>query len=880
MNILKLWGKIEDDVFHPAVFHMLDVGYVCMALLSSASPRWRTIMAKQFGPETLTCFLPYMIAMHDIGKISAPFQAQEEIQRARVVKEGFNLNGWEGNRDLYHPVISQIHIRKMAGLEERLVSVWGDAVGGHHGFYQSRVMIAKSTFNLQRWESPEWEQHRQEADRILREVFIGDNDLKFPTIENISTGTVLLTGLMILCDWIGSNELFFPPEPDVALSDYVGVSKSRANKAVRELGFNAPIFSTKPATFKSLFPDKPARPLQKSVSRIPAEVLTKPSLIVIESPTGEGKTEAALLLAHRIAQHKNTDEFYIAMPTTATTDQMYLRVSEFISSGLQLRAPRTLLHGQKITSDTAQVIRTSRNTEMDEARYRFFAPNKKGMVAPFGIGTVDQAELSVLNARYSMLRLLGLAGKVIIFDEVHAYDTYMNTIIHSLLKWLSMLDTTVIVLSATLPQRQKSKMIESYCGNVDNTSTYYPYPSIHVVSKEAGWIGSHLPYQGGKDIEIGLISHGRAYSDSKAKFLLSQVSGDKEGCACWIVNTVAEAQEIYAAVLKEIEATEEEIDTTLLHARFPLDERRRIEKKVVSQFGPDSGTRPQRAIVVGTQILEQSLDLDFDVMISEIAPIDLLLQRAGRLHRHERNRPASHSTPRFFVNVERTDESPSFGLNSLIYHPYLLLLTWHQLSTITQFSLPEDYRILIESVYGDVELTEEQNELLNKLKAIESYETTEAELRLIPEPDPDWEYGYRSAQVALREKDAADESWYIAKTRLGRPSVSLIPLQRTEGRVFIWNTDIELSGKLSFETQKEMLRRFVKIDNDDVVNFIKEQDVHHLFEDAVLLEGYHPLWLSREGKAMIPVIGDLSKHRVVTVDEKLGILISKRVSQY
>ena len=161
-----------------------------------------------------------------------------------------------------------------------------------------------------------------------------------------------------------------------------------------------------------------------------------------------------------------SDEFYFALPTTATSNQMFVRVLRFLESITGERTSAQLVHGQAmLTRDALEEQAYGDAQDIESPAFavpNWFAPKKRALLAPFGVGTVDQAELAVLNARHYMLRLFGLAGKVVIIDEVHAYDTYMSTIIDHALWWFGVLGTSVILLSATLPQRRHREMASAF----------------------------------------------------------------------------------------------------------------------------------------------------------------------------------------------------------------------------------------------------------------------------------------------------------------------------------------------------------------------------------------------------------------------------------
>jgi CRISPR-associated endonuclease Cas3-HD len=326
-RLLRLWGKTGKTVsdFHPAVFHMLDVGHVARELLSErASPRWRRVLAAALNAnaDTLADWLPWVIALHDIGKISAAFQGKNEEQRARLASEQFPFGQWRWATDLPHNFTGAVFVRDKLDdltLTESLHQAWQDVLGGHHGQFAAPEGISEARGRLKA-EPSDWATLRVEAAQVLKDHLLKQAPEHWPEPANVSAATMALTGFTILCDWLGSDEKHFAPTPDVVLDEYVRESVRRASLAVERAGFFQTGVSAAPTGFTDLFPDRqPSRPLQAAIDAIPADVLAEPCLAIIEAPTGEGKTEAALALAHRIAQASGTDEMYYALPTTATS---------------------------------------------------------------------------------------------------------------------------------------------------------------------------------------------------------------------------------------------------------------------------------------------------------------------------------------------------------------------------------------------------------------------------------------------------------------------------------------------------------------------------------------------------------------------------------
>ncbi|MEW6230021.1 MAG: CRISPR-associated helicase Cas3', partial [Bacillota bacterium] len=336
----------------------------------------------------------------------------------------------------------------------------------------------------------------------------------------------------------------------------------------------------------------------------------------------------------------------------------------------------------------------------------WFTPKKRALLAPFGVGTVDQALLSVMRVKHGFVRLFGLGGKAVIVDEVHAYDTYTSTLLERLLAWLGAMGSPVILMSATLPAARRQALVKAYAGR-DVAVVPTRYPRLTWVSSDGS---DTIHFAGGpiRKIELEWQVGDRAEIASRLVGVIR--SG---GCAAWICNTVGQAQETYetlqrAATEAGLEVGSSGGDSLLLdlfHAHYPYRERQRREARSIEAFGKEAKSRPERAILVATQVVEQSLDVDFDLIVTEMAPVDLILQRAGRLHRHPKTRrPKALSSPRLWmVAPPAGEQGPSFGSTSHIYDEYVLLKSWLALCDRTQLNLPADTEELIEGVYAEDE---------------------------------------------------------------------------------------------------------------------------------------------------------------------------------
>ncbi|NLB61412.1 MAG: CRISPR-associated helicase Cas3', partial [Clostridiales bacterium] len=366
-----------------------------------------------------------------------------------------------------------------------------------------------------------------------------------------------------------------------------------------------------------------------------------------------------------------------------------------------------LLHGTAWIVETKNTIAFENElTEESEEKSLWLAPMRLALLSQNAVGTIDQSMHSVLNAKYSVLRLLGLCNKVLILDEIHAYDTYMSQIIGRMLQWCKALKIPVIMLSATLPSEKKKQFI-SCCGGstCDKTNDGYPLITTVFANGDVDEIRILEP----PHIRRNFILKIAEYKDDFEK--IAQLANDSisgGGCLCLLMNSVNSAQKAYSS-LKEIVS-----DDTLLmlfHARFSAEVRQNLENNAVKLFGKNNiEERPQKAILVCTQVMEQSLDVDFDAMITELAPIDLLFQRMGRVFRFDlSSRPESHKQPIITVLVGKNGDADYE--NDPIYAPLYQVRTLHLLKGKEKIDIPADIRSFTEEVYRKEAGDEEKIEL-------------------------------------------------------------------------------------------------------------------------------------------------------------------------
>jgi CRISPR-associated endonuclease/helicase Cas3 len=854
----RLWAKADRRTgkTHPLICHMLDVAQVALGLWHQVlTTSIRTQFAEALGldQDGAGRVIAFWVGLHDLGKASPAFQRRWLSAEAELRQAGLAFPAVFARESFLHGTASAYLLSELleseTELPHRLAQGVGCTVGGHHGAWP----IPAELQNLKEVHLGDaaWDALRRDLLRALAEC------LEPPHVERVPPSYAernalwaLLSGFTSVADWIGSMEQFFV-YADTAddLSRYAQRAAQRAQRALDELNWTGWDPPGEALPFIQLFQVPSPRPMQAQVVEL-AEHLDRPALVIIEAPTGIGKTEAALYLADHWARTLQQRGLYVAMPTMATSNQMFGRVQDVLARRYpHSRTLPLLVHSQAgwvqesapPGLDIADELTESRDRSMEAMAW--FLPRKRSLLAPFGVGTVDQALFSVLQTRHFFVRLFGLSHKTVIFDEVHAYDTYMSTLFQRLLAWLRAAGASVVLLSATLPAKTRRELLQAYSGARDADMPPVPYPAITwAMDGQIGVVPAEVPDS--RSVALEWIQN---TPETIAERLGRKLQ--EGGCTAVICNTVGRAQAMFRA-LREARIVPEE-DLILFHARFPFGWRDAIEKRVLDCFGKD-GDRPHKAIVVATQVIEQSLDLDFDLTVSDLAPVDLLLQRAGRLHRHERsNRPALLRTPRLLVTEPAVENGvPIFERSdTFVYEAYILLRSYLTLRPRDRLDLPQDTESLIEAVYGEEEPAEMasasrlQKALLKAQQRLKEHDATDvfkARSKLIATPQAD--NLLSRSNLGLAEESPDVHEALQALTRLGPPSVSLVCLHRIRD---VLSTGPDGDGRSVDLTQspdpaltKALVQSSVSVTHWEIVRHFREQEAPPGWREHPLLRQY------------------------------------------
>ncbi len=763
--------------------HMLDSAmtaeYLWEHWLAPGSKKWLAGQLALPLAQAKAVFA-WLVASHDVGKASPEFAGQLDARnnpdlfgyRQKIVDAGFDfpVDKTSPDRRCPHSVYSQSIIaawlqQRFVGADSETVQSLAQISGAHHGLPADFRLDADSTRMdkqllkdarpgrpLANW----W----QVWDELL--TFVLDYTGAEPGLGRILAGGALaaeaqffMTGATIMADWIASNPDFFPYGRPLDQQQRFAAAVARLDLPqpwqplgqgqLDALGFYRQRFAWGGQAR--------LRPMQRVALEAAASV-EGAALVCIEAPMGQGKTEAGLIVAEVLAAQAGKSGLMFAAPTQATADALFTRVKQWAKQAAAGSGVVSMFLGHSKAAFnrdfrdmrfsnmrfSSRPIQTfdeeggQRTGQANVIAHQWFS-RKKGVLANFVVGTVDQVLMLALAARHVMLRHLGLGQKVVVIDEVHAYDAYMNVYLQDALFWLGRMGAPVVLMSATLPANLRRQLCAAYArglgygGAVSSKNTFgflrsaraepaesagaasseldFSYPVIHTVSAASrGQARRWEVEQGQGQQAVTVHPVGDSFADLDGVLAALEQDG---GCAAVICNTVARAQEVYEHLSGQFAAEE----LLLVHSRFLAGDRARMEQRLLDALGkkarPGQG-RPYRMIVVGTQVIEQSLDIDFDVMVTDFAPVDLILQRMGRLHRHDREgqRPARFAQPICYVRGVEShgDEArvPEFvKVAELIYQRAVLLSSYAVLLPFFEgeaLQLPQHISRLVQCAYA------------------------------------------------------------------------------------------------------------------------------------------------------------------------------------
>lgn len=696
ITIDDLWAKI--DPFESIESHLRRTGLVCKIALTKSSlvSIWNILRDSCQGidDENLLNLICYIVAMHDIGKVSPCFQGKNEKQKVKLSELYKSSHCTKFRHELQsRKYLYDILLGKE--FDDDLAELFSYCVGMHHYKFTNKYQEEEINSKI----IATWMEF---VDKIEKNVF-----LKFTfqlnkcfTINNYDTFFHFLLGILILSDWLASNDSFSCYNINEVESD-----PSIYYKLLIHHGFGEKQIDKNLYDYKRLLNTNNIvlRPFQKWST----EYFNNGNifdLMIIEAGTGEGKTSVGLYSA--LQAMSKTDGFYLALPMKVMVESKYRELKNiFDDTGVHL----TLLHGSRQLVDDLDDSETYIDIRNDDEAVNvsdyLFSDSRKGLFNKYVVGTIDQLLFSVLPTKFSILRLVGLSGKVLILDEIHSYDSYTNQLICRLLSWCNALNIKVILMSATIQKSLKDEFIKAYLGSSVSLMNN-GYPLITIINKNELKEIEIESSEKKKKINLELLDVLMDIDKQCDKILESYNANSN---IVVFKNTIKESQQVYD---KLVELGVNKDDLLLCHSNMIIEDRVLKEKNVIKLFGKDVRNRPSRFIVICTQVLEASIDIDFDVSFSDLAPIDILIQRWGRVCRFDIC-SKSFQRGKYYVFIDTTQ---GFGDSQFIYHELFLSSTQNFLKKHTTLLLPNELRKSIESVYTFTDFTSEYFDWVNSEK--------------------------------------------------------------------------------------------------------------------------------------------------------------------
>lgn len=732
-SIKNMWAKKSDSnglfKWLPLQQHLIDCeNIICLLWEHWLSDGQKEIIVNSISSkneEDAKKIIKFIAFTHDIGKAIPGFQAKKTFwfnskDLDDELKEKLEYSGFTGiqsfeltsEKSVSHSLASKI-LLDINNIKEDISVI----VASHHGKTEyistnkkkinEYINAYKANFYQVEDEDSDIYQKWKNAQKDLFDWSL--NKSGFNTVEEMPDitmeGKVLLTGLLIMADWISSNENYFPLIN--IYEDIFNINQEDRMKNGWLKWFN---------TFNWI-PEKQIDIIDAYISRFgfePREMQFKfseaiknsnePGIFIIEAPMGVGKTEAALMGIEQLAYKTGASGMFFGLPTQATSNGIFNRISDWLeiigSSDYEKKSLRLSHSKAHLNND---FISLAKNINIDDENHswitvnQWFSGRKKTVLDDFVVGTVDNFLLLGLKQKHLALKHLGFSRKVVVIDEVHAYDAYMGMYLYEAIKWMGAYNIPVIILSATLPKDRRNKLIENYIrgryGSIKNIKKDISwkeakaYPLITFTEGESVMQITNFNKITDKEIKVNTI-----LEDDLTNILNEKLSNG--GIAGIIVNTVKKSQDL-AKKLSEIFGDE---DVELLHSSFIAADRVNKENDLLKDIGKNS-KRPYKKIIVGTQVMEQSLDIDFDILFTDIAPMDLIIQRIGRLHRHEINRPEILKKPEVYI-LDINDEYEYSEENKYVYDEFLLMRT--QLNLPEKLYIPKDISVLVQKVYDGI----------------------------------------------------------------------------------------------------------------------------------------------------------------------------------
>jgi len=878
----RYWGKTdkldEGDIFHLLPYHSLDVAAVGWELFDENS-HWCKDLAEFLSvtPAQLRNVITFTLALHDLGKFSGAFQSLQKFEHhhCETLKTTLDYDGINGRHDRlghyfwhcfeqlddFQTVLNNNNVEVLQKKFARTLKIIMGVSLGHHGkpanIGSNEILALRKYCHSQNvldaWDfisdiailfSPSWPEH-----------WFTDKQLQ----QNLKQISWHIAGIAVIADWIGSNSQFFTYRSDLMpLADYWTLAKKQAKKAIASTDL---FKSFMPRPFNSIkdqfgFEPTPLQQWSESVG-----LGQGPQLFILEDVTGSGKTEAALALTHRLMVNGQAGGFYFGLPSMATSNAMYERIAEHYRSmfqGQQRPPSLVLAHSAREMNDGFRQSVMTENTDSDYSKgdastsaacnQWLSDSRKKALLAPVGVGTLDQALLAVLPQKHQALRMVGLHRKVLIFDEVHAADEFMLVLLNDLMALHVRQGGSVILLTATLSNVQRQALVNTWQQALQVEESPLNDQSFPLATQVNIHGAAATPLISRKEVsrEVG-VSFVHSFDDCVTKVLDEAKAGRS---VVWVRNSVDDARAAYKAISEHVDDPNR---CLLFHSRFVLADRKQIENRVLQHLGKRSTSKEREGfIVICTQVFQESLDVDVDVMISDICPIDDLIQRAGRLHRHTRNQQGAveqgiqdvRAKPAVIVYAPEWSDVPTvnwlnkdFPNTEAVYRsPAKLWLGMRILKQFGAIRMPEQARDLIEAVYGN----DANNHIPDPLFEADAIAKSEGRLKhtKATQQTINWGQGYNTGSA----KQWLDDEVEISTRYSEYETVEVVVLRRDESQQLV-----PLVQDKRYAIQLSTLK-LAKIKFADKLHQLSENDEQQ-FKARHPQSRYKQLWLAEDDES-------------------------------
>jgi len=734
-----LWAKIATDdqgavvSWHALEAHSADVAAVLEALLTRTVLRAR--LGRILGQDQLSAVqiarLCVLAALHDAGKVNHGFQERahrKDAPRIGHVSPFVSFMDWDGQEK--NAIVSALGLEQMLAWfesEEALVASLLAAFC-HHG---RPIRPSSSRFDPNLWRATgkrnpvdELRAMRSEAELWFPRAM--DSEAQpFPPSTEFQHA---FNGLLTLADWIGSDERFFAYE--MGSTERIVYARQHASIALVQLGLapdkaRTDLGSKRPGFADVVPADYSARPIQQACAQLPDHV--NGSLTILESPTGSGKTEAALTRFIQLFHEGLVDGMYFALPTRTAATELHGRVVAAVRRafphpdnrpGVVLAVPGYLRVDEAIGTKLPPFSVLWNDDDKERWRYRGWAAErpKRYLAGTVVVGTIDQVLLSTLQVPHAHLRAAALLTHLLIVDEVHASDVYMDRLLESVLSHHLQAGGHAFLMSATLGAAAKYRFMHAAPVPPPSLREAHkaPYPSISTTDGSRQRL-KHVFPAGSQAVKHVHVEARPIAADPNGIAHLALEAAASGARVLVIRNTVRDCISTQRAIERLAGS-----DSNVLfrvngvaaphHSRFARLDRTGLDQAITSEFG--KGSQRGGIVAIATQTVQQSLDLDADLLMSDLCPIDVLLQRIGRLHRHPENRPPTsrpdqYSTPKALIllPLERSLESHirtngravgPHGLGTVYEDLRMLEATWRLVEAHSTWVIPTMNRELVE----------------------------------------------------------------------------------------------------------------------------------------------------------------------------------------